>query len=125
MSNLSLLDSKRRYTILVDDKCGSLWFHIFTARGYQTRMGVIWEPNTVLSTKLIIEFVKEVEARNQVYNYMETGHMWMVFVLYTVLSCILFLRGNEGLLLDLYGNTKIGIQMMEPTSMWLCLEIYK
>ena len=33
----------------------------------------------------------------------ETGHKWMVFVTYAVVSYVLSLRGSEGFLLDLKG----------------------
>ena len=66
-------------------------------------MGVIWKPNLALSIPLLLAVLAEIEVRilNAVGD--EDYNLWVVFSTYAVVSYVLSLRGNEGVLLDLQG----------------------
>ena len=82
------------------DKCGSLWFQRFVA-GCRNRMGVVWKPNLALSTPLLLQVLRDAEESLYDASDDKMKNNWLVFVTYVVVSYVLSLRGNEGLVLDL------------------------
>ena len=106
--HLSLVDQKGRYERVAQDKCGSLWYFRFMV-GLKTRMGGIWKPNKALSHQLLKTVLEMSEEKiNEVDKGVsgEDSSRWIVFVAYVVVSYVLSLRGNEGLMLDLGGLRK-------------------
>ena len=74
--------------------------------GMETQMGGIWKPNKRLSHQLLKSVI---EMAEQKINEIDRGTSeedrprWIVFVAYIVVSYVLPLQGNEGLMLDLGG----------------------
>ena len=102
ITHLSMVDTKGKYSRFATDKCGSLWFQRFII-GCENRMGVIWKPNLALSIPLLLAVLAEVEIRIWEAVGEEDHNLWIVFSTYSVVSYVLSLRGNEGVLLDLQG----------------------
>ena len=102
ITHLSMVDTKGKYSRFATDKCGSLWFQRFII-GCENRMGVIWKPNLALSIPLLLAVLAEVEVRISDAVEDEDHNLWIVFSAYAVVSYVLSLRGNEGILLDLQG----------------------
>ena len=108
VQHLSLVDSKGKYERVSHDKCGSLWYFRFMV-GMKSRMGGVWKPNKALSHRLLLTVLDKVEENIQVEDEgidCEDRSRWIVFLAYIVVSYVLSLRGNEGLMLDLKGLRK-------------------
>ena len=82
---------------------GSLWYHYFNI-GMKYHMGAIWKPNKGFSVQLLLVMLKSAEVKKSLCNYLHKKHVWTAFVTYAVVSYVLSLQGNEGLLLDLKGT---------------------
>ena len=103
--HLALVDPKGKYERVSHDKCGSLWYYRFMT-GMKSRMGGVWKPNKAFSHSLLMRVLKFAEEK---INGEDEGTgwddraRWIVFMAYIVVSYVLSLRGNEGLMLDLKG----------------------
>ena len=98
--NLSMVDSKGKYSHINRDPCGSLWFQRFIL-GMSHRMGQVSFPNLAMSPQLLLEFFREIERRIADSTSREDHHNWIIMTTYCALSYVISLRGNEGFLLDL------------------------
>ena len=98
--NLSMVDSKGKYSHINRDSCGSLWFQRFIL-GMSHRMGQVSFPNLAMSPQLLLEFFREIERRIADFTSREDHHNWIIMTTYCALSYVISLRGNEGFLLDL------------------------
>ena len=85
----------------MEDTCHFMLVWIFFSNGLNTRMGQTHKPNLGLSVGLIvkmemsiIEDVKLNQEEKERFNLISVGS-------YLVISCVLSLRGDEGLMLDL------------------------
>ena len=105
LNHLALLDSKGHYTRLVQDKCGSLWFSRFLT-GMKARMGGTWKRNKAMSHNLILLMFEKIEEKISEAESQVEEHNWIVFSAYTMISYVLSLRGNEGLMLEISGLRK-------------------
>ena len=56
-----------------------------------------------LSTVLLLEVLNEIEANIEGTTDLEEQNVWIVFSTYAIISYVVSLRGNDGLLLDLKG----------------------
>ena len=97
-----MVDTKGKYSRFATDKCRSLWFQRFII-GCENRMGVIWKPNLALSIPLLLAVLAEVEIKSLDAVGDKDHNLWVAFSTYSVVSYVLSLRGNEGVLLDLQG----------------------
>ena len=68
------MDVKGKYTKLVNDKCGSLWFQRFMT-GCQNRMGATWKPNMAMSIKLLLNVLAKAEERAMESDNFGDKHM--------------------------------------------------
>ena len=101
----ALGDFRGNYHRLVSDQAGSLFLKKFMD-GMKARMGQVTRSNLALSTELLITLIKKGEERWQSEDDEEEAHLWLVFVVYAVVSYVLSLRGPEGFLLDLASLNK-------------------
>ena len=72
-------------------------------------MGGVWKPNKAMSHRLLMTVLDRVEENIRVEDEginPEDRARWIVFMDYIVVSYVLSLRGNEGLMLDLKGWRK-------------------
>ena len=100
VNQLLMVDQKGQYVRLTRDKCGSLWFVRYMV-GLKNRMGNVWKPNKGFSHKLLLLMIHNAEQRIVEAEVWEEKHKWTVFTTYIVLTYVVALRGNEGLMLEL------------------------
>ena len=103
--HLALVDSSGKYERMSHDKCGSLWYYRFMT-GMKARMGGVWKPNKAFSHHLLMRVLRIAEEKineEDIGTEWDNRSRWIVFIAYIVVSYVLSLRGNEGLMLDLKG----------------------
>jgi hypothetical protein len=91
----------KTYSRLCSDPCASLWFKRFMI-GCQRRKGQDWRPDRAITNQMLHFMLVKIEQRLDAAD----RRKWIFAGGYFVLSYVNFLRGPEGLLLDLAGCLK-------------------
>ena len=103
---LVTVDDKGIYRRIVNDKTGSLWFNRFMI-GLHNRMGEISKQNKALSLTLMLRLVSLAEGRYTLAEEDEERNRWSCFLVYSVISYVLSLRGSEGFMIDVESTYRL------------------
>jgi hypothetical protein len=99
---MALVDDRGQIQRFTQDPTSSYWFSRFLA-GCRRRMGQEWRRNRALSTEMVIAVTNNAEHKLNTSESPEEANKWLVFIVYSILTYTLSLRGSEGFLLDLKG----------------------